>query len=85
MFSGKIDQARKSLQFVTPGISELAIAEIQVTRRKRYLRMEDRLGLMRPVSRVQVQFCRLLKNVIPKKDVSFDLVACRILFCYRRA
>lgn len=30
VFSGKIDAARKSLQFVTPGISELAIAEIQV-------------------------------------------------------
>ncbi|CAN0123147.1 unnamed protein product [Ectocarpus fasciculatus] len=30
VFSGKMDEARKSLQFVTPGISELAVAEIQV-------------------------------------------------------
>ena len=30
VFSGRIDAARKSLQFVTPGISELAVAEIQV-------------------------------------------------------
>lgn len=31
VFSGKIEEARKSLQFVTPDMSELAIAEIQVT------------------------------------------------------
>lgn len=31
VFSGQIDAARKSLQFVTPGISELAVAEIQVS------------------------------------------------------
>lgn len=34
VFSGKIDAARKSLQFVTPGISELAIAEIQASAEK---------------------------------------------------
>eukprot|EP00903_Cladosiphon_okamuranus_P012452 g11662.t1 len=31
VFSGQIESARKSLQFVTPGISELAVAEIQST------------------------------------------------------
>eukprot|EP00904_Undaria_pinnatifida_P002460 jgi/Undpi1/12214/HiC_scaffold_5.g01890.m1 len=34
VFSGRIDAARKSLQFVTPGISELAVAEIQASAEK---------------------------------------------------
>lgn len=45
VFSGQIEEARKSLQFVTPGISELAVAEIQVRGYKHYLHISCTPGI----------------------------------------
>ncbi|CAB1096996.1 unnamed protein product [Ectocarpus sp. CCAP 1310/34] len=44
VFSGKMDEARESLQFVTPGISELAVAEIQASAEKSQREGEGNVG-----------------------------------------
>lgn len=88
MFSGKIDAARRSLQFVTPGISELAVAEIQVRRTKfcvQRLRLVDSLCpyLYRDVQCICVPFFFFLRGFFMCVEVFRAVVRSRMFFLVR--